>query len=293
MLMRRLAQLSALAVAALALGLFASQPIAVPEDIYPAVLAGLAFTVAILAGAILLALRLTLGRVTPFWESDAGSRQLAHIFIMLLLAVLIIGAVGILLDRLGRLDAVSTFATSVTTLTLLPLAFWRFGLIHLPARVRSLSLWRLLLTGTVLSFLAAAYSWGAISTDPVQQEWPSVRGTLLLLLALIVAAAPEEIIFRLLLLTALADQTRSRIDALVLSAVVFALVHAPLAVIRPLGSGDWEMSLVWAADYAPVFVGQVLMGLLLGAIWLRTGSIIILVLVHALMNVGATLINGF
>lgn len=100
-------------------------------------------------------------------------------------------------------------------------------------------------------------------------------------------------IFRVLLLTALLDLTRSRFHAVFLSSVVFGLIHAPLALMQPVVHGDWPILQSAAQAYAPDFLLQTLAGLILGVLWLRTGSIGLVVVTHAIMNVGPTLLTGF
>lgn len=48
-----------------------------------------------------------------------------------------------------------------------------------------------------------------------------------------------------------------------------------------------------AQSYLPEFLMQTLFGLFLGVIWLRTGSIVLIVATHAIMNVGPSLLSGF
>ena len=106
---------------------------------------------------------------------------------------------------------------------------------------------------------------------------------------LLVAAAAEEVVFRVLLLTALLDLTRSRFHAVFVSSVVFGLGHAPLALIQPVALGDWALLQHAAQAYAPHLLLQVLGGLALGSVWLRTGSLGLVVVTHAIMNVGPVL----
>lgn len=108
----------------------------------------------------------------------------------------------------------------------------------------------------------------------------------------LVAAAPEEIVFRVLLLTALLDLAVTRFQAVFLSGVAFALVHAPLAVIQPLARADWSTLQYAAYIYAPEFSVQAVVGFALGVLWLRTGSITLVILTHAILNLGAAVAQG-
>lgn len=128
---------------------------------------------------------------------------------------------------------------------------------------------------------------------PAVLEIPPVGRLFISVAVLIIAAAAEEVIFRVLLLTALLDLTRSRLHAVFLSSVVFGLGHAPFALTLPVMHGDWLALQSAAQAYAPDLLLQTFAGLVLGVLWLRTGSIGLVVLAHAVMNVGPTLLTGF
>jgi membrane protease YdiL (CAAX protease family) len=44
-----------------------------------------------------------------------------------------------------------------------------------------------------------------------------------------------------------------------------------------------------AQSYAPIYLGQLVLGLVLGVVWLRTGSITLVTAIHAIANVGYAL----
>ena len=47
-----------------------------------------------------------------------------------------------------------------------------------------------------------------------------------------------------------------------------------------------------ASAYAPLFLGQGVIGTFLGVLWLRSGSIVLIALTHAIFNVRTTLLYG-
>lgn len=135
-------------------------------------------------------------------------------------------------------------------------------------------------------------SYSRFVNDLTGFEMPSAGVLFISVAKIIVLAAAEEVIFRVLLLTALLDLTRSRLYAVFLSSVVFGLVHAPLELMQPVVHGDWLALQYMAQAYAPDLLLQTFAGLVLGVIWLRTGSIGLVVLTHAVINVGPTLLIG-
>jgi membrane protease YdiL (CAAX protease family) len=77
--------------------------------------------------------------------------------------------------------------------------------------------------------------------------------------------------------------------AVFLSSVLFAAMHAPLFFLQPVIQGDWQLLALVAGNHASVFAMQVLVGLVFGVIWLRTGSIALISILHAVVNIGPAL----
>jgi membrane protease YdiL (CAAX protease family) len=151
---------------------------------------------------------------------------------------------------------------------------------------------RLLLIAGLAICLAAAWSYAGYSTIPDKIDIPPVPDLIVTVGAVIVGATFEEIVFRVLLLTALLDRTGSRFQAVFLSGVAFGLMHVPGALADPIMHGDWVFLQQVAFGYAPEFLMQTLMGLLLGVLWLRTGSITLIAATHAILNMGNFLATG-
>lgn len=92
----------------------------------------------------------------------------------------------------------------------------------------------------------------------------------------------EEFFFRVLLQERLAAVLRSPWGGLVVSAVLFGLVHAPGFYLRPAATQEAlgaHPSLFMAVGYSIVLTS--LAGLFLGVLWMRTKNFAVLVIAHA------------
>ncbi|GAA0869174.1 hypothetical protein GCM10009116_10100 [Brevundimonas basaltis] len=127
--------------------------------------------------------------------------------------------------------------------------------------------------------------------DTVPQRLPG--GLLADTTVTFVAAAAEEVVFRVLLLTALLSATGSRLQALVLSSTFFAIVHVPLDLAGPLLALEWQVMADGIVALAPSLLMKLGVGFLLGAVWLRTGSLILISLLHFMGNFGPVLAAGY
>lgn len=151
--------------------------------------------------------------------------------------------------RMNRRDAIITIAMSAV-LILFQFAFGRGPAVisdaHLPI-------------GTLIGAIALAFVWLAIEAGLV-----------------------EEYFFRRLLQTRLESLTRSRAGGIVITALLFGLVHAPGLYLRPSHTGEdfaSPPSLLFAIGYAIVILSP--SGFFLGVLWTRTRNLAIVVAVHA------------
>tara|TARA_R110002051_G_scaffold141493_2_gene214577 strand:+ start:10 stop:648 length:639 start_codon:yes stop_codon:yes gene_type:complete len=199
---------------------------------------------------------------------------------------------GVILDLLGHLDPLSSSVMGILVWTVIPATFLGLGLVKWPERRASPSRRQLLIVGCTAIALAAAFSFTVVALETDRWDYPSVGVLAGKMAGVLVLASAEEVVFRVLLLTALLSATRSRGDALILASSAFALGHAPLALIQPIVHADWTMLAYAATEYAPAFVWQMGFGLLLGALWMRTGSIAIVAGTHAIINVGHVWVPG-
>lgn len=287
---RRFSQLLALGLAALMLWFLVDA--ARPEPNIFAIFNALMFAfVAILFAAFFFALRLASGGSDTYWRMLAPQQvgRIIALIAVLLGSQLVVGAI---VDALGLLDPLASRALGLLFWTLVPAAFLQFGLVQWPTRLAKASRSRVLLLGGSAVILALGYTYVAFFVAGSQLATSSPGPLAILLGALVIAAVGEEVVFRVLLLTALADQATSRFQAVFLSSLLFAALHAPFHLTLPLIHGDWLALASAAQAYVPIFLAQVFLGLVLGILWLRTGSITLIAVVHAIMNVAPMLTQG-
>ena len=100
------------------------------------------------------------------------------------------------------------------------------------------------------------------------------------LLSLVTAATTEETFFRGILQSRLSRFVGSELRSCLVTAFLFGIYHLPYAYF----SSSWPThgNLVWAVS--SVLAEQMMMGLVLGVLWLRTHNIAAPVLLHALVD---------
>lgn len=288
---RRLSQLLALSFAALTWWVLVSRPDVIDPEFAVELHVAFVVVVALFFGLSFLALRFASGGSATYW-SMKRTDQVRPIVGMELAMVGVLLSTSVVLHWLGRSDPASAMITYLLTGTLVPAAFLQFGLVTWPSRLSHAGWLRLVLIAGPAIGLAAAWSYTAYLNAPVESELPPVPDLIVTAGALIVGATFEEIVFRVLLLTALVDRTGSRLQAVFLSSVAFGLMHVPGAISDPVIHGDWAFLQEVAFEYAPEFLMQTWIGLLLGVLWLRTGSITLIAATHAVLNLGSTLATG-
>ena len=291
MIARRLSQFFALALAALTFWVMVSAPGVIDPEFVGTIYVVFALLVAVVFGLLFVVLRFATAGSTVYWSGAPRPSQVGWIATMIGVALAVLLSAGWIFERQGRLDEIARIVPLLTW-TLVPAAFLALGLVTWPTRLKSTSKHRLILVGAAAVSFAIAVSYAKFVNGPTGLKIPSVGGLIIPVAGLIVAAAAEEVVCRVLLLTALLDLTRSRFHAVFLSSIVFGLIHAPLALMQPVVHGDWPVLQYAAQAYAPAFLLQTVGGLVLGVVWLRTGSIWLVVVTHAIMNVGPTLLTG-
>lgn len=293
MIARSMSQIFALALATLTFWFMVTAPGVVDPDFAGMIYGVFALLMVVLFGVLFVALRFATAGSTTFWSGKAlPSRQVRRIAIMIGTALVVQLSAGWMFELRGLLDETATTITLLTW-TLIPAAFVASGLVEWPARLEEASRRRLILVGIVAIGCAMAVSYAKFGAGPAALDIPSTDGLLASIAYVMAAAAAEEVVFRILLLTALLDLTRSRFHAVFLSSAVFGLVHAPLALMQPVVHADWNLLQYAAQSYTPMFLLQTLFGLVLGVIWLRTGSIGLVVITHAIVNLGPSMLTGF
>lgn len=81
-------------------------------------------------------------------------------------------------------------------------------------------------------------------------------------------------------------------QGLVLSSVIFGLAHIPSNFYAPVLEQDWAQFSINAKSFLPGLIFQTGFGFIFGALWLRTGSIILISIVHFVFNIGGVLVGG-
>lgn len=288
---RGLAQLLALALAALTYWTIVSRPGVIGDEFPIAIYFSILVFTLFVFGVSFLALRLGAGGSATYWSME-NRDQLRSIgwMIVTISAVMLVGHA--ILDRLDRAAPLVLRANFFVAMTLVPAAFIVSGRVRWPSRSAHPGRFALLLLCLVGLGAAAAWSWMAWSSAPGEPAIPSPGRLLFVVPVVILAATLEEIVFRVLLQTALLERTGSRFLAVFLSSVAFGLMHVPGQFAEPVMHADWTLLQLVAHDYAPGFLLQIAFGLLLGVLWLRTGSLVLISGVHALLNMGGVLATG-
>ena len=251
----------------------------------------LCLAVAGLGGIIFLVLRWATSGSAVYWRTGDAKGQVARILTMIICALVVQMSVTAYFDRQGRLGDTAA-AVFLVIWTLFPAIFLGAKIVRWPSRLLRPSMFRLVIVGAIALGIAATLTslafLSATSESQIQPigDWPLVLGSVVL------GAAAEEIVWRVLLLTALLQATGSRFQAVFLSGVGFAMMHAPLALMQPVLRADWPMLHFAIHAYAPEFLMQAAVGCFLGVVWLRTGSITLIVLTHAVLNLGPHLVLG-
>jgi len=292
MIARRLSLAFAVALAVLSYWFMISAPGVVDPEFASTIYVFFASALTAIFGLAFMALRFATAGSQIYWVPGLGSQQVRRIALLIATALAIHLCVSWFFDLQGRLDETAG-VVGLIVWTTVPAIFLSFGLVKWPVRLESTSKVRLVAVGVASLGIAVAVSYFKFANAPEGYSTPPLNALLIRLARLGAAAAAEEVVFRILLLTALLSLTSSRLSAVFLSSVFFGLTHAPLALMHSIVHADWPMLAYAAQSYLPEFLMQTLFGLLLGVIWLRTGSIVLIVATHAIMNVGPSMLSGF
>ena len=292
MIARSLSQLFALSLAALTFWAAVSAPNVIDPEFAGMLYVLFALLVLVFFATLFFAMRFAVSNSKIYWGVENSNKQVFRVFLLILIALAVHLAVGWFFELEGRLEE-TAIISSLLTWTIVPAIFVGLGFVKAPTRIENATLRQMILTGAAALFISFSFSAYKFSFGQTRLEMAGSDQAFISIGNILTAAAAEEIVFRVLLLTALLDLTRSRFNAVFLSSVVFGLVHAPPHLMQPVVYGDWPMLMSAAQAYAPAFLIQTLLGLVLGTIWLRSGSISLVVVAHAIMNVGPTLWTDF
>lgn len=242
---------------------------------------------------MVLTLRTGARRSEEYWSAVPTPPQTPRVLILIATCIGFQFVAGALLQLSGHLNWFTVTLLATGTGAGFPLLFLVTKIVHWPQRRASPSKTELAKISVVAIFLASFVCYlgtkNFLGAVPIRLPGGLLTDGSVVLLS----ATMEEILFRVLLLTALIASTGSRFQALVLSSTLFALAHVPLALTGPLVALDWAGVADYAAAFAPEMIWKIGFGFLFGALWLRTGSLALIAVLHSLTNFGPVLAAGF
>jgi membrane protease YdiL (CAAX protease family) len=246
----------------------------------------------IMAGIVLALLKLGVRKPVAYWEAVSTPNQAGLVCLIILTSVVLRFVIGAFLSRSAEWEWLMFSPLDLLITIAVPLAFIAFGGVRWPRRVaRPRLVGLLVVAGFSIAFAVLMVSFQVPKQD-VPASPPSIVEVLGSLGETALAATTEELTYRVLLLTALVKVSGSRIQALVISSAIFALVHIPPSLAIPLYLQDAEMLRFYATGFFPELVWIIAIGFFFGALWLRTGSIVLISLVHTILNLAPVIVGG-
>ncbi len=251
----------------------------------------------VVGGSTLAALRLGAPASAPYWQSDAEPTQAPRIAQMILVCLVVqtlVWAAKMLggAAYLPQLASLSYTTTSDVVWTAALLIFLGSRYVKWPKRLARPPKKDFIVVATAATFMVAAISILFIVFYEEERVEPSLAQFTMAVPLVFIRAAIEEVFFRVLLLTALVQVSRSSSHALILSSVAFAFMHIPGVFLQPFLEMDYSLFKYNAEIYVSQFVWQLGLGFALGALWLRTGSILLIVTTHTIFNFGSVWLTG-
>jgi membrane protease YdiL (CAAX protease family) len=274
--------------AVLAIGGFYAWATIAPSG-YPATLIAAAF----LACVVLALLKVGVRKPVVYWEAAGSPDQAGRVGLMILTAVAIQFVAGVCLTHVSELEWLSYLPLYLVVWFGVPLAFLVFGGVRWPQRLAKPRMSDFLAVAGLAIAFATAMCFLQMPKVEAPEAAPSLAEILVACGVKVLGATAEEVVYRVLLLTALLRASGSRVQALIISSTAFALGHVPLAFTIPLAMLDGEMLRFYATQYFPELVWIIGMGFVFGALWLRTGSIALIVIFHTILNLAPALVAGF
>lgn len=236
-------------------------------------------------------LRWATGGATALW-STGGRDQVGPVLWMILAVAAAMLTAYAALDLMDSIADRWLVVSGLLAVTLIPAAFLLSGRVRWPGRLARPGNLALVSLSVIGIGSAAAWSWAVWSFKSGSADTLTVGTLLEVVPVTVLAATMEEVMFRLLLLTALLDRTGSRFQAVFLSSVAFGLMHVPGVFAQSVAQADWQMFQAVAQTYVLELPVQIALGLFLGVLWLRSGSLVLIAATHALFNLGAHLTAG-
>lgn len=230
-------------------------------------------------GCALALVKLGVKLPSQYWSTCTEPAQVRRIALMIATALSLQLAIGGAIQVLGW-TFVPEILIGPSVWIGTSLAFIGSGIVKWPQRRARPPKRDFIIVSVAALLVAIAFSASAIAgrNATLSPEMLARAGEIVTL------STTEEIVFRVLLLTALLQESKSRTSALVISSFVFGLGHAPLALAQPIIAMDWPYLAEATKAYLPNLVWQTGLGFCFGALWLRTGSIALIALVHVVLN---------
>jgi membrane protease YdiL (CAAX protease family) len=154
------------------------------------------------------------------------------------------------------------------------------------ARAKGLGFWLpLLVLGAILMALLSVVSPSLKQVSDLHPSAATLAWTIPLSFAWIAleAGLSEEFLFRAVLQTRLAAVLRSQVGAVVFGALIFALAHVPGLYLRGApGVDGYSTDLLQVAAFTVATLSPI--AILFGVLWTRTGSLLLVVLLHAAVD---------
>ncbi|MDO9077292.1 MAG: CPBP family intramembrane metalloprotease [Brevundimonas sp.] len=252
-----------------------------------------ALPAAIVMGLIVIALmRPIQNRPRFIWKFVGSEQQISRVFppILALLTVHIV-LVGVL-RAIGLSSTGLEIAIQLFVWIILPVFGALSGMLALPRRdreVRSKKTFTVYVAAIILAFM-----FGLMLTLPLapRSELASPSRIVMEVGYFSALATSEEIIFRMIMLTAIMQMSGSRWYALIISSTAFGLAHLPIAMLEPVVNADPDQLVFYLKSFAPELVWKIGIGFILGALWIRTGSLVLVALAHAIINVVPAIYSG-
>ena len=248
---------------------------------------------AAVAMLLILALLLKLGghQTAPFWESVPEPEQATRVIAVVAVSCALQLGVSVVLEAVGSFNWIAANLLYQVVWAGVPLVALASGFVRWPRRTGRPATKTLLALGALAVIIAVGAGYiGAIAYDGVRGT--TVSSAIIAGIAIVLGATTEEIVYRVLLLTAIMTVSRSGFSALILSSLIFALIHIPPALVMALGTQDWASLPADLQAALPALVWTIGFGFIFGALWIRTGSILLVCVVHSICNLGPVLIGG-
>ncbi|MBB5747404.1 CPBP family intramembrane glutamic endopeptidase [Brevundimonas variabilis] len=229
---------------------------------------------------------------TYHWTTVSEPRQVPRVVALIVLVSVIQIAVSVLVRTFAEMTVVWASVIYIVVWTAVPVAMIGFGVVRLPRRQSSPAKRDFIIVASAATLFAALDCWVGMVTYNGERAVPSFFELALGGSYTLLGATMEEVIYRVLLITALFKVTGSRTQSLVISSVAFGLAHLPAFLYAPILAQDWTQVAIYLKDDLAALSFIIGFGFIAGSVWLRTGSVALIILMHTLSNLADVLVGG-